>query len=126
VTGFEGAESTVVRTSAAEAVVLFDLAPGYPGFDGHFPGNPILPGMCHLDLAVRAASLATGLRLELEAAERARFTRAVRPRDLLRVTLSWEDMGEGLLRVRTVHAVGEEGAAELLLLVRRPAGPAPG
>jgi 3-hydroxymyristoyl/3-hydroxydecanoyl-(acyl carrier protein) dehydratase len=104
-------------------VVTFDLDPGYPGFDGHFPGDPILPGMCHLDLAVRAASIALRLPLVLAEAERVRFTRAVRPGEVLRISLSWPVPEEEILRITAVHAVGEESAAELALVLRRSTPP---
>ena len=35
-------------SDAAEAIVV--LEEDFAGFVGHFPGAPVLPGMCHVDL----------------------------------------------------------------------------
>jgi len=62
--------------------------PTFPGFDGHFPGNPILPGFCHIQLAV---DFLQQLHPDttLASVDNARFTRPIRPNDpiLLELTL---------------------------------------
>jgi 3-hydroxyacyl-[acyl-carrier-protein] dehydratase len=42
-----------------ESVELF-VADNHPSFDGHFPGQPIVPGALLIDLAVRAVEKASG------------------------------------------------------------------
>ncbi len=32
----------------------------FPGFEGHFPGNPIVPGVCEISLVELLAQLTTG------------------------------------------------------------------
>ena len=51
------------------------------GFTGHFPGNPILPAAMLIDLALRIAGSAPGIR-------KARFPAPVRPGDSLILSLS--------------------------------------
>ncbi|MEV6596747.1 hypothetical protein AB0M36_07755 [Actinoplanes sp. NPDC051346] len=70
-------------TGQNEAVIVLDRA--LPVFDGHFPDRPVLPGVCLVDLADRAAQvlgLVTGTPLVVE---RARFTGAALPGDRLRL-----------------------------------------
>ncbi len=64
---------------------LGPYAPDHPAFDGHFPGNPLLPGVLLLDAAVHALCETTpagalGLRIES-----VKFTGMVRPGEALSV-----------------------------------------
>jgi 3-hydroxymyristoyl/3-hydroxydecanoyl-(acyl carrier protein) dehydratase len=120
------ATARVVDRASGQAVVEFRLRADYPGFDGHFPGEPVLPGMCHIDLAVQAAECVFSTPLRLAAVRRARFTRKVVPGEALEVWLDWDEPrgfdAEGTLRCRVRHAVGEESVAELELVLERVSG----
>lgn len=66
----------------------------HPAFAGHFPGNPILPGVVLLDAAVHAASAAvTARHWQIVTAK---FHNVVRPGE--RLTLEMEALSEGLVR----------------------------
>jgi 3-hydroxyacyl-[acyl-carrier-protein] dehydratase len=109
---------------SAEAVVVLD--PDFAGFAGHFPGEPVLPAMCQVDLALRAASQALGAPLDLVAVDRARFSRKVAPNEELRIRLAFKPSADGVTTIAADHSVGGEPAAELRLRVtRRTAAPAP-
>ena len=120
----------ILRSDPGEAVVLFPLSADYPGFLGHFPGDPVLPGMCHVLLCCEAADRLLHGRFELGEVRRARFRRKVRPGEELGIRLRWKPLEDGTLEVRTVHTVGDEEAAELHLMLRgsarADAGPQPG
>jgi len=105
----------------ADAVVF--LHPDFAGFAGHFPGAPVLPGMCHVDLALRAASLAVGAALDLVAVERARFVRKALPGEELSIRLVFRPSADAVEEVAADHSVGGEAAAELRLRVTRRTGP---
>ena len=107
----------VLREGRGEADVLFSLSADYPGFLGHFPGDPILPGMCQVLLCCEAISLLLGGRVDLTEVRRARFRRKVRPGEDIGIRLRWELLEDGTAEVRTVHTVGDERAAELHLLL---------
>lgn len=64
----------------------FDLPAGHPCFDGHFPGQPILPGIAHLALAAATRS-ALGLAAPLRGVRDVRFTAAILPGDRVDVSL---------------------------------------
>jgi 3-hydroxymyristoyl/3-hydroxydecanoyl-(acyl carrier protein) dehydratase len=106
---------------AAEAVVVLD--PDFVGFAGHFPGAPVLPAMCHVDLALRAASLAIGEALDLVAVERARFVRKALPGEELRIRLVFRPSAGAVTEIAADHSVGGEAAAEMRLQVTRRTGP---
>ncbi|WP_174875451.1 beta-hydroxyacyl-ACP dehydratase [Vogesella oryzae] len=43
--------------------LILDIASDHPAYAGHFPGNPVLPGVVLLDHAMLAIEAATGLQL---------------------------------------------------------------
>lgn len=96
-----------------------------PYFVGHFPGEPVMPGVLIVEALAQAAAL--GLRARegeaLEAGavgyltgiERARFRRRVVPGDQLRLTGRITRFRRGLCTVDAVALVGDEVAAEATL-----------
>ena len=76
----------------------FCFAPDFVGFQGHFPGEPILPGVVQLMAGSAAAMEATGKQLKPKGVSRAKFTRRVVPDETLVVT------GELTERDGEVHA----------------------
>jgi 3-hydroxymyristoyl/3-hydroxydecanoyl-(acyl carrier protein) dehydratase len=61
---------------------------GHPGFDGHFPGDPILPAFLHVQAALDLLH-AAGLRVELARVESAKFLRPVRPKETIAIALTF-------------------------------------
>ena len=49
---------TKLPDNSYQATITFDEK--FPGFAGHFPGNPIVPGICEISLVELLAQLATG------------------------------------------------------------------
>ena len=71
-----------------------------PWFVGHFPGEPILPGIALIHLAEQAIIRHTEKRSEqvkLSALRRVRFTQPVRPGETLFLNISGEEMNEETL-----------------------------
>lgn len=71
-----------------KARVDMELTPDLRWFDGHFPGQPILPGVAQLHIAASMAadiwgSFATGREMS-----RIKFRRVMRPGDVVTLTLS--------------------------------------
>ena len=72
-------------------------SPDFPGFDGHFPGEPVLPAVVQL-MAVRlVAETVLGLPLAPAGVDRLKFKGMVRPDDAIDVAVSLSDQG-GLVR----------------------------
>ncbi|HUO07449.1 MAG TPA: hypothetical protein VM008_04045 [Phycisphaerae bacterium] len=59
----------------------------FPGFHGHFPGNPLLPGFMHIQLALDILA-AANLPHTLKEIPTARFTRPIPPETEIQITLS--------------------------------------
>lgn len=103
---------------------LKNVSHGEPYFQGHFPEEPVMPGVLILEALAQAAAVglavkngetdrsATGY---LVAVEGARFRRKVVPGDHLRLTGEIVRFRRGLCTVTAAALVADEVAAEATL-----------
>ena len=56
-----------------------------PWFDGHFPGEPILPGVAQIGMVFDAIRKARNPDLKISSVRRVRFKRIIRPDDQLKI-----------------------------------------
>lgn len=75
-----------------------------PVLAGHYPGYPVLPGVCVVECAHRVA-LADRADVELAAIESARFLAPVLPGDDLTIDLAWSAKSTCQAEVRTANGV---------------------
>jgi 3-hydroxymyristoyl/3-hydroxydecanoyl-(acyl carrier protein) dehydratase len=80
-----------VRRDQSGAVSAQAGTPGdSPWFSGHFPGEPILPGIAQLHMALEALRAATPEGFRLIGVRRVRFKQVIRPEEPLTVTVKPE------------------------------------
>ena len=65
--------------TAMRASARFTIDPSHPALAGHFPGDPIVPGVVVLDEVVAAALEASGRPLSLLAVPQVKFMAPLRP-----------------------------------------------
>jgi len=80
------AAECAARPAAGAAVRL--LAPDHPVAQGHFPGNPIVPGAVILDHVIRVAEARMGLAPCAWVVSSAKFLGPARPGEDLRIQLA--------------------------------------
>ena len=94
---------------------------GSPWFDGHFPGQPILPGIAMIAMAFDAArqkEAHEGKRIRLKAVKRVRFKKPVRPEEPFTLALKREQKESGISYNFTI-LLGDEAACTGTLTVER-------
>jgi 3-hydroxymyristoyl/3-hydroxydecanoyl-(acyl carrier protein) dehydratase len=66
------------------------VPPDHPAFAGHFPGNPILPGVVLLDIALQIIVNASGIALDICELDSVKFLSPALPGDelLIRHTIT--------------------------------------
>ncbi|UED85091.1 3-hydroxyacyl-ACP dehydratase FabZ family protein [Streptomyces profundus] len=94
--------SEAAAGSAPQAEARIDIAADEAVFAGHYPGFPILPGVCLIECAHRAALAAfpeprpaEGELVRLDAVESARFLDPVYPGEPVTVELAWKSVDSG-------------------------------
>lgn len=65
-------------------------------FEGHFPGNPIVPGVCTMAIVKELLGKATGRRLMLREAKAVKFLGLINPSMSPQVSISWKEDGGGI------------------------------
>ncbi|OGP91240.1 MAG: hypothetical protein A2031_10325 [Deltaproteobacteria bacterium RBG_19FT_COMBO_43_11] len=71
-----------------------------PWFSGHFPGEPILPGIALVHMAEQAIQQHAdnrGEQVQIYALKRIRFVQPVRPGETISINISSEEVGEEIL-----------------------------
>jgi hypothetical protein len=81
------------------------LEPGLPAWDGHFPGDPVLPGVLQVDWAVRFGIQAFGSLGRFAGLDQLKFLAPIRPGCQVELHLDW-DAGKGTLAFRYLGAGG--------------------
>jgi 3-hydroxyacyl-[acyl-carrier-protein] dehydratase len=66
---------------------VFVFPDSFPGFDGHFPGQPVLPAIIQLAAVRYLAECGLGLRVRLGGYSRTKFRGIIQPYDEIEVTL---------------------------------------
>ena len=86
-----------------------DIPVDHPCFPGHFPGQPILPGVLLLERVMSLAQASTGKPLNECTVYNVKFLAAVMPGDVLDVQLTSTNLNEYKFTVRIFQAGGAEG-----------------
>ena len=73
------------RSEANEISADIHVPPDSPWFDGHFPREPILPGVAQIGMVFDAIRKAHNQDLKISSLRRVRFKRIIRPDDRLKI-----------------------------------------
>jgi 3-hydroxyacyl-[acyl-carrier-protein] dehydratase len=106
----------VQRNGADSATLMFRFAATQPVFAGHFPGNPILPGIFQLEMARVAAEALGGASFNVREIVKAKFRRPIRPEETIRVVVKLVAQPDGH-QARVTLSVEEQPAGEAILLL---------
>lgn len=105
------------RTGDAASRARFRFAAALPVFIGHFPGQPLLPGVYQLAAVAETARRALGT-LELVTIERAKWSAPAYPDTDLVVEAQWRERDGGIVVDGTVSTAS--GTCATCRLIMRP------
>ena len=88
------------------------IAPNQPVFAGHFPGNPIMPGVLVLGLLKSLLAEHSGAQVQIAAIKRQKFMRPVLPGDTLCIRINKLDVDGEFLDVNYQASVAEGPVAK--------------
>src|SRR4030067_1383850 len=104
------------ENGSASGEFRFDTS--FPGFDGHFPGFAVLPGVVIIDLSMALCEDLLQCQLLLSGIEMAKFSNPILPGDQVEAEVSAAE-NNGIYRIRARVISGSKIVATLLLLARR-------
>jgi 3-hydroxymyristoyl/3-hydroxydecanoyl-(acyl carrier protein) dehydratase len=73
------------QSDSSEIIADIRVPPDSPWFCGHFPGEPILPGIAQLGMVFEAISQCSDHSLSIASISRVRFKQMIRPNEPLRI-----------------------------------------
>ena len=85
-------------------VFHFTLRPDCEVYRGHFPGNPVCPGVCNMQMIKECAERLTGQRLHIGSIRRCRLTAVATPAACpeLTVKIDLQPVGDGYTVTATI------------------------
>ncbi|MCA3012516.1 MAG: hypothetical protein INH41_08970, partial [Myxococcaceae bacterium] len=90
----------------------FEVDPALSVLEGHFPGQPVVPGVAQVDWALSLGEQCFGLTPNLLRMEAIKFQALMRPGQRVALTLDWSD---GVLRFSFEGVKGRYSSGRLVL-----------
>lgn len=78
----------VEKLSSNEIIMYTEVLPESPWFSGHFPGDPILPGIAQLEMALDGIKRLSKKNLKISGVRKIRFKQFIRPNDKIKVKIA--------------------------------------
>ena len=88
------------QTGEREYCCTMDFDPAFRGFEGHFDGNPIVPGVCLIQAVRVAAEAILDKNLETRSVMNCRFRRPITAGEQAAVKIRLEMIEDALWEVR--------------------------
>jgi 3-hydroxyacyl-[acyl-carrier-protein] dehydratase len=92
----EGVISCSIRFNSAHEI-----------FRGHFPGQPVVPGVCMMQIVKELVEQQAGSAFLVSAAPQVKFLQLILPDTEPEVTISWQEKEEGGKAVNAVFKAGD-------------------
>ncbi len=76
--------------SSEPGAFAFEVEPEHPAFEGHFPDQPILPGVVQVDWAMRLGEASFGPLGVFQSLEHLKFQAIITPEEPIELRLDWD------------------------------------
>jgi 3-hydroxyacyl-[acyl-carrier-protein] dehydratase len=98
------------ETTATNVQATIRLNPAHPIFAGHFPGQPVVPGVCMLQIIKELLESATRPAIQLVKASNIKFLTVLTPaaHEVVRVHIIFESSEDGILVSEATISVGAD------------------
>lgn len=87
----------VDKSKENEAILTLEISPQLEAFIGHFPGDPILPGVVQIDWAVRFSNIYLGIKTSSVPNFQVKYRNIIRPNMLISLTLKFDQSKNQLI-----------------------------
>lgn len=99
---------------------MIHVDPEHPIYKAHFPGNPITPGVCILQMALEMLSLSVDRKLEIQSVKNVKFLKILVPRSGLDVGYAVRGivLDEDNVKAQITVSDGEDLVAKISMTCR--------
>lgn len=99
---------------------VIHVDPEHPIYKAHFPGNPITPGVCILQMALEMLSLSVDRKLEIQSVKNVKFLKILVPRSGLDVGYAVRGivLDEDNVKAQITVSDGEDLVAKISMTCR--------
>jgi len=108
-----------VESNDGQVKARFRFAPSFVGFQGHFPGRPILPAVCIIQAVIAMLEASHGGKVGLSEIVTARFSAPISCDEELDCVCSLKMLDERRARARATLERGGETVSKLKLALTR-------
>lgn len=107
---------TILSSESSDSTIWtiqIKLNPGHPVYQGHFPGHPVVPGVCLLQLIKECVEDIRQQKLQVTQVSSCKFLSAINPIETphISVALTFKEIEEGTLQLQAEGSV-KEGAVK--------------
>lgn len=107
---------TILSSESSDSTIWtiqIKLNPGHPVYQGHFPGHPVVPGVCLLQLIKECIEDIRQQKLQIAQVSSCKFLSAINPIETphISVALTFKEIEEGTLQLQAEGSV-KEGAVK--------------
>ncbi len=106
---------TEVRADGTPWRARLCFPPDFSGFQGHFPGQPIVPGVCLIEAVLQLARRRDAQPLRIQSIRNAKFFRPLAPDQAVEVQATSLMRAAGTLEVRAQFTGAAGPVAEIIL-----------
>lgn len=104
----------IEKISETKFVVTIVLNEKHDVFKGHFPGNPVTPGVCMMQIIKELTQEITGFSLQLKSSNNVKFMALINPEETPELRLELEILpNEDEVKVKNTSSFGETVALKL-------------
>lgn len=108
---------TILSSESSDStawIIQIELNPGHPVYQGHFPGHPVVPGVCLLQLIKECVEDIRQQKLQVTQVSSCKFLSAINPvmTPHISVALTFKETEEGTLQLQAEGTVINETAKE--------------
>lgn len=112
---------TIITEEIAEQHAVFDirLNAQHEIYKGHFPSDPITPGVCIVQMTTDLFAHIQQCSCQMTAAKNVKFLNLIKPaeHEVIRYVLDWEPLNEKSYKVKTVVTDGETVFSKLSITI---------
>ena len=92
-----------IRTTESGYQIDVTLFAGHKVYEGHFPGQPVVPGVCTLTVIRESVSHAAGREMMFSSIKECKFLSALIPTEDLKLNLDITLAPDGQLKCNVIH-----------------------